>query len=351
MERVITSILKKKIQYDCIAVIPVFLSELFVEHCVHSIIDFAKKNVCVVLLIDKSCDNSFAICERLSNSFSNVYYIIKNLSEKGPAQSRNIGIEIARRTSIPYISFVDSDDWVSPFYIDKMIDIAMRKKCDLVYCNTTYYKWTNYTKYGRDFKDNRTRPWIPFGTSYKDIINFLLNDKIFPVVWGKLFSTSSLGKIRFKHLQASEDLLFLIEYFSVPRDIAFSENNYYYYLEDHPNSISITKNNKITLSHIESFFYIYNLVLEGRICVDIGKFKKRLAEQLLRTFIKISALNKSEKMALKKIKFSQKQYKILKNTKLKGFYEFLRIAYLYLKPVFLLVKVLYILKPKRVRYS
>lgn len=94
---------------DLISVIvPVYNVEPFISSCLDSLSKQIYQNFEVLLVNDGSTDNSGAICREYADRDSRFHYFEKE--NAGVADARNFGIE---RSKGDYITFVDSDDWVT----------------------------------------------------------------------------------------------------------------------------------------------------------------------------------------------------------------------------------------------
>jgi len=119
-------------------IVPVYNVELYLDKCIQSIINQTYNDIEIILINDGSTDNSGTKCEKWAQADSRIKYLQKKNEGLGP--TRNLGIMLA---SGKYVAFVDSDDWVSHDFIEKMIKAANEHDCDLVICN--YYKFDNDT--------------------------------------------------------------------------------------------------------------------------------------------------------------------------------------------------------------
>lgn len=92
-------------------IIPVYNAEKFVERAVESAL--SQPEIAEVILVeDNSEDNSYTVCQALSENNDKVYlYIHKGHLNKGAGATRNLGIQKAR---FDYIAFLDADD----FYLE-----------------------------------------------------------------------------------------------------------------------------------------------------------------------------------------------------------------------------------------
>jgi glycosyltransferase involved in cell wall biosynthesis len=92
-------------------IIPVYNAERFIEKAIDSVLSL-NETVEVILVEDKSPDNSLAVCEKLVEKYDKVKLFRHPDGENhGPAASRNLGIKNA---SFEYVSFLDADDFYLP---------------------------------------------------------------------------------------------------------------------------------------------------------------------------------------------------------------------------------------------
>lgn len=89
-------------------IIPVYNAEKYIEEAVNSCLK--QELVHEILLIeDRSEDNSLSICKKLADYHNKVkLYTHPNGENKGPGESRNLGI---KKANCSYIAFLDADDY------------------------------------------------------------------------------------------------------------------------------------------------------------------------------------------------------------------------------------------------
>ena len=93
-------------------IIPVYNSEKTVERCLQSLLAQDRNDVEIIVINDGSTDASGALLAEYASDHQNVLLIDQKNS--GVSAARNAGIEKATGT---YITFVDSDDYVSKYSI------------------------------------------------------------------------------------------------------------------------------------------------------------------------------------------------------------------------------------------
>jgi glycosyltransferase involved in cell wall biosynthesis len=97
-------------------IVPVYGVEKFLPRCLDSIITQTYKNIEVILVDDESPDSCGEICD---------HYAVKDNRIK-VIHKKNAGVNEARITGFSksigdYITFIDSDDYVSTFYVEHLL--------------------------------------------------------------------------------------------------------------------------------------------------------------------------------------------------------------------------------------
>ena len=89
-------------------IIPVYNTEEYLGNCLTSICTQTLEDLEIICINDASEDNSLNILNDFANKDKRIKVINFSLN-KGAAQARNYGIEIAKGE---FISFIDSDDYL-----------------------------------------------------------------------------------------------------------------------------------------------------------------------------------------------------------------------------------------------
>lgn len=94
-------------RYRFSIIIPVYNAEKYLCEAVNSIIkqNYDMNKVQVILINDGSIDNSYSICRKLSQQYSNIVFL--NQDNQGVSAARNNGI---RHAEGQYLLFLDADD-------------------------------------------------------------------------------------------------------------------------------------------------------------------------------------------------------------------------------------------------
>lgn len=180
-------------------IVPIYNVETYLRMCLDSIANQTYSNIEILLVNDGSPDGSAAICQEFVARDSRFHYIEKG--NGGLSDARNVGIT---RAQGEFLSFVDSDDWIEPTYVEDMYRAALLNDAEVVV--------SNYKKF--DVKENCY--WIHifddyYETHYSDeeLIQQLplleRRDKSFTTSWGILFARRLFDNISFPKGKIIED--------------------------------------------------------------------------------------------------------------------------------------------------
>lgn len=105
-------------------IVPVYNVEAYVRECVESLVAQTYPNLEIILVDDGATDSSGAICDELAAVHENVTCLHKE--NGGLSDARNYGLV---RSHGEWVSFVDSDDYVSPVWIEALTWAAFTREC------------------------------------------------------------------------------------------------------------------------------------------------------------------------------------------------------------------------------
>lgn len=114
-------------------IVPVYKAEKYLQPCVEGILSQTFHNFELILIDDGSPDNSGTICDEFAKRDSRVS-VVHQLN-KGASSARNVGLS---RAEGKYITFCDSDDVVSPMWIERLYRYVTTDESVLpigVYCS------------------------------------------------------------------------------------------------------------------------------------------------------------------------------------------------------------------------
>lgn len=135
-------------------IMPVFNAEKYLQEAIDSILNQTFSDFELLILNDKSTDNSKAIIERNAAKDPRIVFIDKVVNV-GPANLRNEGFETAQGT---FVALMDADDISKPDRFAKQID-ALTQNPEIGVCATFYTL----------FRENGKRQLISVPTQHADI--------------------------------------------------------------------------------------------------------------------------------------------------------------------------------------
>lgn len=219
-------------------IIPVYNVQDYLEICLQSLENQTIKNCYEVILVDDgSKDRSSSICDKYASN--NEIFKVYHRQNAGASASRNFGIEHAHGK---YITFVDSDDYVSENYVETIIN-NISDDLDLVYFSLAqFYEDGCVTHFHREpFEARET----------EDVENRLLSLKhnsqhieTFSFTVNKCFNRDVIMKnnIRFCDLLSTrEDDIFTNDYCRYTKSVKYVDEILYYYRIGHS---SLTRKHK-----------------------------------------------------------------------------------------------------------
>lgn len=109
--------------------IPVYNTAPYLRECMQSVLNQTFRDYEIVLLDDGSTDDSGAICDEYREQYPSFVRVIHKQNE-GLMMTRRRGFQEAKGE---YFICLDSDDYLyDPSALDRIRDIIIREKCDLV---------------------------------------------------------------------------------------------------------------------------------------------------------------------------------------------------------------------------
>ncbi len=135
---------KMKEQVIVSIIIPVYNTEKYLAECLDSVSKQTFKNFECICINDCSTDKSYSILEEYEKK-DNRFITVNLHKNKGQGNARNEGIKLAKGK---YISFIDSDDWVTKDYLEILYNAIEKYDTDFVAA-----KFSLFDNITRQFKD------------------------------------------------------------------------------------------------------------------------------------------------------------------------------------------------------
>lgn len=216
-------------KYPLISVIvPIYNVRDYLEKCVDSLLDQDFDSFEIVLVNDCSTDDSPVIAKTYADNHPERCVLVNHMINGGLSAARNTGLKASRGD---WVSFVDSDDWVSSDYLSGMYDSAVRDNADVVIGGVAYAYDDGTTKSADSYGNLKN------GADKKDIVAQCRS-----YACGRLFNKSLFEEIAFpEDIRRSEDIGTIIPILTKANRISILEKEVYFYYQ---RSSSLSLSNK-----------------------------------------------------------------------------------------------------------
>lgn len=274
-------------------VVPVYNVEPYLRKCIESIIQQTYKNIEILLIDDGSKDNSGKICDDFAKEDARIKVIHKK--NGGLSDARNVGIDNAKGE---YITFIDSDDYISSGYIKYLYNLLVAYNADISICEFEYI--TESGKRLNHVQDNNNISLF----DKRNALYELLDSKLFSnSAWAKLYKTSLFDNIRYPVGKLYEDVDTTYRVFMRSNKIVFGAQIHYYYLY----RIGAISKQKFTEQRMDAIYFAETMVDKiTEQYPDLIKIGKCRLFDFYITILKMLDSNKSSDY-YKKIKIKLKQ--------------------------------------------
>ena len=274
-------------------IIPFYNVAPYIKRCLDSVLNQTYINYEVLLINDKTPDNSQEIVDKflLENKESaSKFRVVKHIENKGLSGARNTGIEEAKGD---YLFFIDSDDYIDSKCIENHVKIITKEQADVTF--GSYHKF----KEGGEIEMT-----LALGTmegSATGIEQLTKKNPFFYYyvnAWNKLFKKSFIkeNNLQFEERLFAEDLMFLFMVLTKDQKVAFASEAYYYYYLGNTSSIM----NNLSEKSLKDYQYIINkMVSTTNELYSNNKFKLLNFRKFINYYIIDAYKNTSESQDLK----------------------------------------------------
>lgn len=228
-------------------IVPVYNVEGYVKDCVQSLLKQSYSNLEIILVDDGSTDNSGLICDELSQTDRRVKVIHKK--NGGLSDARNVGIEHATGE---FLSFVDSDDYLSTECINTLYNLLMDYNADISVMRL-------YKTYTRTCNEKGSKDVIRTYSKQEAMCEMLYARDFTASACAKLYKSELFETIRFPYGKLSEDVFTIYDVVNLTKLIVYSnEIGYYYYTRQ--GSIINSKFNPRQMDVVEALKILSNKI-------------------------------------------------------------------------------------------
>ncbi len=200
-------------------IVPVYKVEKYLDKCVSSIAGQTYKNLEIILVDDGSPDSCGTMCDIWAEKDNRIRVVHKE--NGGLSDARNAGLAVATGE---YISFIDSDDWIEPNFIQILWDLLRSTGSDIAACGIDPF-----------YEDEPLNPIATQGSKEcfqrEEALRRLIQDQLRQVVWNKLYKKDTIGNILFAKGKLHEDEFWSYQVIGNAEKVAVTDTPGYHYLQ------------------------------------------------------------------------------------------------------------------------
>ena len=201
-------------------IMPVYNTEKYLSEAIESVLNQTYSDFELLLINDRSTDNSKQICIDYSKKDNRIRFFDNNTGEHGPGPTRNIGLDNAKGE---YVYFMDSDDWIEKELLTDTVTKAEETGADIVQFGAVYEHENGKSDlYVWNGEETVTRADI-----IQDFCSFWKNNRY--SLWMYLLKREKINSIRFESIMIGEDISFVMDVLCKVNLIAFIKKALYHY--------------------------------------------------------------------------------------------------------------------------
>ena len=261
-------------------VVPCYNVGEYLTDCLDSLINQTFKDIEIVCVNDGSTDKTLQILDDYAKKDLRIKIITQE--NKGLSGARNTGVN---NSSGSYITFVDSDDWVSENYIEKLYDGITGNNADIA--ASTIVRWRKkYQKYRVHYTEEKVYKTL------EDKVNVCAIPKCC-YVWNKLYKAELVKKYSFTEGVYYEDMLWTPNILKEANKLVTVPDTIYYYRVNKNSIVKKKPSDKKQLDSYNSHKYIVDFFEENNLNL-VKKFKQYTKKIIYFTNVPIARIKEYE---------------------------------------------------------
>ncbi len=201
-------------------IIPIYKVELYLDRCITSVVNQTYTDLEIILVDDGSPDHCPVMCDNWARKDSRILVVHKK--NGGLSDARNAGMAIAKGA---YISFVDSDDYLAPDMLEKLVSACKKDNSDIAAC-TVMMVWENSAE--SELLTVQTNCILDRLRAQEELINEKL---LKHPVWYKLYKRETVYDIPFETGKFHEDVFWSYQAIGRANQVSLIDSIGYYYVQ------------------------------------------------------------------------------------------------------------------------
>ncbi len=217
-------------------IVPVYKVEPYIHRCVDSILIQTFTDFELILVDDGSPDHCGVICDEYAKNDSRIHVI--HQQNGGLSAARNSGIDwVFQNSNSEYFSYIDSDDWVHPRYLELLYTGICKYNANISQC---LFLETD----GNVASETVGEEMVSMSPD-EEYLNFYN-----PHAWGKLYRRKCFDELRYPNGKLFEDVAIWYKLLFCEEEIVIIKSQLYYYLNREGSIV----NSNWTAAHLDQVY-------------------------------------------------------------------------------------------------
>ena len=202
-------------------IVPVYNARKYLGEAIESVLKQTYANFELLLINDRSTDNSKEICEKYADKDNRIVLLENHTENHGPGPTRNIGLDYATGE---FIYFMDADDRIDKSLLQSAVNRMLETNADIVQFGGVYEQGGGKEPvvYCHKGKDVFTRKEIK-----NDFIMFWNENRM--SLWLHFFKSEKVKSVRFENIINGEDICYVMDALCNAEIVAYLPEALYYY--------------------------------------------------------------------------------------------------------------------------
>ncbi len=248
-------------------IVPVFNAASFLRRCLDSLLAQTYQNTEIILIDDGSTDESGRLCDDYAVVRPQI--LVFHTENQGASQARQLGL---MKAAGAFVSFIDSDDYVSPDYLSTLFHLEQVFSLGISACHVC-------TK--QTLQENvMEKEWHTEVLEGDSLLHRFFNYEFWGL-YGKLYRKHLLADIPFPQATISEDYAIMTRLFIKSPQMAYTTAPLYFY-ERHSGSLSRLPLSTRSFEEFDNVFDVYLLT-----AAELPAFRLNALSNAVETAVKL----------------------------------------------------------------
>lgn len=207
-------------------IVPIYKTEPYLRRCVDSILKQTYSNLEIILVDDGSPDRCGVICDEYAEQDHRIIVIHK--TNGGLSDARNFALDIMRGD---YVTFIDSDDFVAPYYIAQLYHALQENLADISVIAEAYVEEKDdgsFRPMKRPLRDLKGT----IAMTAQEALDCMLRQDLFEAsAWAKLYRSELFEGVRYPVGCTYEDQGTTYQTFLKSKCIVYTGEHLYFYVQ------------------------------------------------------------------------------------------------------------------------